>query len=122
MNAIICYISEPALPAVPCSGVILILMSYNIKKRLFMIPLSLFFFPLFLLLPRYYFFSSVQVQTFSAVFVIMPQTLEKLKGHTAFGLSVRPLQNLLRTSFEISYLTRSFVNLGLSPCVELCPF
>ena len=37
--------------------------------------------------------------------IVMPPTLEKLKGHIAFGLSVRPsvcpLQNLLRYSFEI---------------------
>ena len=41
----------------------------------------------------------------------MPPTLEKLKGHIGLGLSVhaclrpsmRPLQNLLRYSSEISY-------------------
>ena len=40
------------------------------------------------------------------------EMMEKLKGHIAFGLSVRasirpavrPLQNLLRYSFEISYM------------------
>ena len=45
----------------------------------------------------------------------MPQTLEKLKGHIAFGLAVRlcvrpslrPLQNLLRYSFEILYMDSS---------------
>ena len=67
-----------------------------------------------------------------------PSSLEKLKGHIAFGLSVRPcmrpsvrpLQNLLRYSFEISYmdssskklLTRIFFKSGLFPFVELCPF
>ena len=57
---------------------------------------------------------------FSKVFkrsckIFMPPTLEKLKGHIAFGLSVRvcvrpsvrPLQNLLRYSFEISYMDSS---------------
>ena len=39
----------------------------------------------------------------------MPPTLEKLKGHFALGLSVRPsvrasVQNLLRYSFEISHM------------------
>ena len=42
---------------------------------------------------------------------IMPPTLEKLKGHIAFALSVRPsvrpLQNLLRYSFEILYMDSS---------------
>ena len=68
----------------------------------------------------------------------MPPTLEKLTGHIAFGLSVRPcmrpsvhpLQNLLRYSFEISYMDSSlkndlhifFFKYGLSPFVELCPF
>ena len=68
----------------------------------------------------------------------MPPTLEKLKGHIAFGLSVRvcvrpsvrPLQNLLRYSFEISYMDSSskkiidmyFFKSGLSPFVEVCPF
>ena len=40
--------------------------------------------------------------------------LEKLKGHIAFGLSVctcvRPLQKLLRYSFEISYMDSSSKN------------
>ena len=63
----------------------------------------------------------------------MPQTLEKLKGHIAFCLSVRPsvrlLQNLLKYSFEISYMDSSskiidtyFFKSGLSPFLELCPF
>ena len=63
----------------------------------------------------------------------MPPTLEKLKGHIAFGLSVyasvRPLQNLLRYSFEISYMDslskiidKYFLKSGLCPFVELCPF
>ena len=46
-----------------------------------------------------------------------------------FLLSLRPLQNLLRYSFEISYmdyssklLTHIFFKSGLSPFVELCPF
>ena len=63
----------------------------------------------------------------------MPPTLEKLKGHIAFGLSVRPsvrasVQNLLRYSFEISYrdssskiIDKYFFKSGLSPFVELCP-
>ena len=33
----------------------------------------------------------------------MPPTLEKLKGHIAFGLSLRMLQNLLRYSFDFIY-------------------
>ena len=41
----------------------------------------------------------------------MPPTLEKFKGHIVIGLSVRPsvrpLQNLLRYSFEISYMDSS---------------
>ena len=45
-------------------------------------------------------------------YFFMPPTLEKLKGHIALGLSVRPsvhpsvrqLQNLLRYSFEISFM------------------
>ena len=41
----------------------------------------------------------------------MPPTLEKLKGHIALGLSVhpsvRPLQNLLRYNFDISYMDSS---------------
>ena len=37
-------------------------------------------------------------------------TLEKLKGHIVFGLSVRPLQDLLRISFEISYIDSSSKN------------
>ena len=54
----------------------------------------------------------------------MPPTLEKLKGHIAFGLlcpptleklmghivSMRSLQNLLRYSFEISYMDSSSKN------------
>ena len=40
---------------------------------------------------------------------ITPPTLENLKGHIAFASSVRPsvrasVQNLLRYSFEISYI------------------
>ena len=31
---------------------------------------------------------------FLLIIFIKPQTLEKLKGHIALGLSVRPLQNL----------------------------
>ena len=65
--------------------------------------------------------------------LIMPSTLEKLKWHIAFGssvhVSVRPLQNLSRYSFEISYMDSSsknnlhiFFKSGLSPFVELCPF
>ena len=61
----------------------------------------------------------------------MPPTLEKLKGHIAMGLSVSvSVQNLLRYSFEISYMDSSpknnwhifFSKSGLSPFVELCPF
>ena len=46
----------------------------------------------------------------------MPPTLEKLKGHIALGSCVRPsvrpsvhasVQNLLRYSFEISYMDTS---------------
>ena len=63
-----------------------------------------------------------------------PTTLEKLEGHIAFGFSVRPsvrafVQNLLRYSFEISYMDSSsknnwriFFMSGSSPFVELCPF
>ena len=48
-----------------------------------------------------------------SVSVIMPPTLEKLKGHIALGLSVRPtfrlffrvsVQNLLRYNFEFHIL------------------
>ena len=42
----------------------------------------------------------------------MPPTLKKLKGHIAFGLSIRRLQNLLRYSFEISYMDSSSKNKG----------
>ena len=59
----------------------------------------------------------------------MPPTFEKLKGHIAFGLSVRLLQKILRYSFEISYMDYSsknnlyeFFKSGLSHFVELCPF
>ena len=65
----------------------------------------------------------------------MPPTLEKLKGHIVWACpsvhpSVRPLQNLLRYSFEISYMDSSsknhwhifFFQSGLFPFVELCPF
>ena len=68
----------------------------------------------------------------------MPQTLEKLKGHFALALSVRPsvhpslcasVQNLLRYSLEISYKCSSlkiidtyFFKSGLSPFVLLCLF
>ena len=63
----------------------------------------------------------------------MPPTLEKLKGHIAFGssvyASVHPLQNLLRYSFEISYMDSLskiidtyFFKSELCPFVELCPF
>ena len=42
----------------------------------------------------------------------MPPTLEKLKGHIALGLSVLPsvhasVQNIVRYSFEISYMDSS---------------
>ena len=61
----------------------------------------------------------------------MPPTLEKLKGHIAMGWSVRvSFQNLLRYSFEISYMDSSsknnwhifFSKSGLSPFGELWPF
>ena len=59
----------------------------------------------------------------------MPPTLEKLKGHIAFGLSVRPLQNLLRYSFEISYMDSSskiidtyFLSLDYLPFWSYAPF
>ena len=54
--------------------------------------------------------------------IFMPPTLDKLKGQIAFGLSgrpsvracarpsVRPLQNLLKNSFEISYMDSSSKN------------
>ena len=47
--------------------------------------------------------------------LFMPPTLEKLKGHIAFGLSVRPsvhasVQNLLIYSFEIPYMDSSSIN------------
>ena len=70
----------------------------------------------------------------------MSPTLEKLKGQIAFGLcvrasvhacvrpSVRPLQNLLRYSFEISYMDSSpkiidtyFLKSGLSPICGVMP-
>ena len=43
----------------------------------------------------------------------MTPTLEKLKGHIALGLSMHPsipasIQNLLRYSFDISYIDSSF--------------
>ena len=45
----------------------------------------------------------------------MPPTLEKLKGHIALGLSMRPsisasVQNLVRYSFVISYMDSSLNN------------
>ena len=68
----------------------------------------------------------------------MPPTLEKLKGHIALGISVRPavcpsvrasIQNLLRYSLEFHILIShqeiidtSFFKSELSPSVELCPF
>ena len=69
----------------------------------------------------------------------IPPTLENLQGHFAFGLSVHPsyrqsicpsvrasIQNLLRYSFEISYVDSSsknnwhafFFKSGLSPFVQ----
>ena len=47
--------------------------------------------------------------------MIMPPTLEKLKGHIALGLSVGPSIHLsvtifLRHSFEISYMDYSSKN------------
>ena len=66
--------------------------------------------------------------------LFMPPTLEKLKGHIALGVSVRPsvrvfVQNLLRYSFETSYMDSSskiidiyILKSGLSPFVEICPF
>ena len=45
---------------------------------------------------------------------VMSPTLENVKGHIAFCLSLRPcvrlLQNLLRYSFEISYMDPSSNN------------
>ena len=64
----------------------------------------------------------------------MPPTVEKLKGHIASGLSVRPsargsVQNLLRYSCEVSYMDSSskiidtyFFKSGLFNFMELCPF
>ena len=52
-------------------------------------------------------------QTFEQIYIRKQiEMMEMLKGHIAFGLSVRasirpsvrPLQNLLRYSFEISYM------------------
>ena len=45
----------------------------------------------------------------------MPPSLEKLKGHIAYGLSMCPsvhvsVQNFLRYSFEISYMDSSSKN------------
>ena len=40
--------------------------------------------------------------------LFMPPTLENLNGHIALGLSVRvSIQNLLRYSFDISYMDSS---------------
>ena len=64
----------------------------------------------------------------------MPPTLEKLKGHIAFGLCVCVCPCVRYkiykgNSFEISYMNSSskiidtyFLKSGLSPFVELCPF
>ena len=59
--------------------------------------------------------ASNEASSSGSTLFFMPPTLKKLKGHIAFGLSVRlcvhpsmvPLQNLLRYSFEISYMDSS---------------
>ena len=64
--------------------------------------------------------------------IILPQALEKLKGHIAFGLSVRPCfrSKFIKIQFlkfhifipHQKKLTRILFKSGLYPFVELCPF
>ena len=74
------------------------------------------------------------LQEYGGVSIFMPSTLEKLKGHIALGLSVRPpvclFKILLRYSFEISYMDSSskimtqifFVSLNYLPLWSYVPF
>ena len=73
-----------------------------------------------------FFCSHIQFYIVLSSYLFMPPTLEKLKGHIALGSS---FENLLRYSFEISYMDSAykivdthFFKSGLSPFVKFCPF
>ena len=58
----------------------------------------------------------------------MPQTLKKLKGHIALGLSICPDNNSARVFKFHRWIPHQkiiglgFFKSGLSPFLELCPF